>query len=151
MTKPIKINVKDMPRPNKAKVKMLELIAKHPDKSKMDIGKELVGLGLLKKPENVYQMTRTDRGGDYINREIAEIRRRNFEMMSKEIVPEALKIHKKVLKDKSIQAKDKKDWVALAEKAEFSLDDNRRPAPKQVQVNIGQLQAIIRDGLSKDI
>jgi len=150
MSKSLTIDVKAMPNPSKAKVKMLQLIGKYPDKSKMEIGKELVSLGLLVKPENIYQMTRKNRNDGYMSGKIEEIREKNFEMMSKEIVPEALKIHKRVLKDKSIKDKDKKDWVSLAEKAEFSFDDRKMPTTP-VNINIGQLQAIITEKLTRDV
>ena len=150
MSNKITIDVKAMPNPSKAKVKMLELIGKYPDRSKMEIGKELVSLGLLVKPENIYQMTRKNRNDGYMSGKIEEIREKNFEMMSKEIVPLSLKLHKQALKSKDIDIKDKLPWVSLAEKAEFSFDDRKMPTTP-VNINIGQLQAIITSKLTKDI
>ena len=69
--------------------------------------------------------------------------------MSKEIVPVALKIHKRVLKDKTIKDKDKREWVAMAEKAEFRVDERMIPT-QQIQVNIGQLQQVIKQELTRD-
>lgn len=146
-----KNKAKKIPKLSPAKAKALELIRKEPNAPMIQIGNKLKELGLIKKPERIYELTRSSRYSSDISGEIQEIRRRNFEMMSREIVPEALKIHKKVLKDKSIEAKDKKDWVSLAEKCEFQIDETRRPAPKQIKVNIGQLQALITKELSKDL
>jgi hypothetical protein len=45
----------------------------------------------------------------------------------------------RVLKDRSIPDKEKKDWVAMAEKAEFRLD-----APQTIKTyNIGSIRSII--------
>jgi len=144
------MNKKKVPRLSKAKVIALSLIKKEPHATKMEIGRKLMDLGLVTRPDQIYNLTRADRDNGYIDGEISEIKKRNLEMMSREIVPEALKIHKKVLQDKTIPDKKKKDWVQMAEKAEFQFDETKRPPSQPQTVNILAIQQMIYNDMTKE-
>lgn len=133
---------KKIPKLSEKKAKALQLIKKRPNAALIEIGREMVKLGVMEKAETIYNLTRNDRDMGYIHGEITEIKRKNLEMMSREIVPEALKIHRQVLKDKKIPNKKKKDWVQMAEKAEFQFDETKRPTTPQT-VNILAIQKMI--------
>ena len=131
------------------KTKTLELIHNYPNLSKMEIGRKLVKLGLIDKPDTIYQITRNIPSNVDITGEIEKIRSSNLEYMSRTIVPLSLQLHNKALRSKDIDLKDKLPWISLAEKTEFRLDERKMPV-SPVNVNIGQLQAIITSKLSKD-
>ena len=129
-----------------ADAKILEMVKADPNKSYYEIGRELKHSGISKSNRSIYSRLKKS---EYLTREIGRIRQANFEMMSREVVPEAIKIHKRVLKNKGIPDEKKKDWVALAEKAEFNIDETKRPV-QPVQVNIDQIQALIVKNLERD-
>jgi len=125
------------------------LATQHPEWSLHRIGLELKGMGVIKDERSVYKRTKKN---PYVTAELAEIRRKNFETMSREIVPEALKIHKKALKSKELTLKEKHPWVVAAERAEFHYDQTKAPGAKET-VNIGQLQVyqqIVQANLDHD-
>ena len=138
-----------IPKLSEKKAKALELIKKRPNVSLIDIGREMVKLGVMEKAKTIYALTKKGEYNMYMHGEIAEIKRKNLEMMSREIVPEALKIHKKVLQDKKIPDRKKKDWVQMAEKAEFQFDETKRP-PIPPQVNLIAVQQYIYNEMTKD-
>ena len=129
------------------KTKAMELIHNYPNASKREIGNKLKDLGLIDKPETIYQLTRNIPSNAGIVTEIEKIRSANLEYMSRHIVPLSLKLHNKALRSKTIELKDKLPWISLAEKTEFRLDERKMPV-SPVNVNIGQLQAIITSKLS---
>jgi len=140
---------KDIEKTTKLKSKTLELIKDYPHLSKLQIGNKLYKLGLVKRPETVYEITRNIPSNAGIVEGIEKVRAANLEMMSRDIVPLSLKLHRKALRSKDIDLKDKLPWISLAEKTEFRLDERKMPV-SPVNVNIGQLQAIITNKLSKD-
>ena len=93
------------------------LSSQHPDWSLHRIGLELKAMGVCKHELSVYKRVKKN---PCLNGDLAAIRAANQEILSREIVPLALKAHKEVLSDKTIPALQKKDFIALAEKMEFS-------------------------------
>jgi len=136
---------KKRPDLSKTDAKIMELVKQDPMASNYEIGKQLNKLGVSKSDHAVYNRLKQSQ---YLSREIDQIRQANFEMMSREVVPEALKIHKRVLKNKGIPDEKKKDWVALAEKAEFGTDELKRPPQPQPQVNLIAIQQIIQQAIN---
>jgi len=145
-----KKQAEELPKLTPAKAKALELIKREPNAPLIEIGRKLKDLGMVTKPERIYELTRNDRTSGYMGREIDEIRRKNLEKMSGEIVPEALKIHKRVLKNKKIPDEKKKDWVAMAEKAEFQIDETKRPIVP-ANINFTEVRAIINKIINTDV
>ena len=124
-------------RPSKIDKPLLMLAKEHPEMNLHQLGKELVDMGVCKDPTSVY---RRPIKNTFVAGELDEIHRRNLETMSSQIVPEALKIHKKALRSKDLTLKEKQPWVALAEKAEFSSYDGNKNPPVSGQINIKTLQ-----------
>jgi hypothetical protein len=133
-------------RPSKIDKPLLMLAKQHPEMNLHQLGRELVDMGVCKDPTSVY---RRPRKSTFVATELEEIRRRNFQMMSSEIVPEALRIHKKALKSRELTLKEKQGWVAMAEKAEFQTDPSRAPVSKDV-INIEQL-AVYQTLIAKNL
>ena len=131
---------KKRPNLSKTDMKIMELVKKDPTMTNYEIGKHLRDIGVSKSERSVYCRLKKN---DYLSREIDQIRQANFEMMSREVVPEALQIHKRVLKNKKIPDEKKKDWVALAEKVEFGIDELKRPPQPPQQVNLIAIQQMI--------
>ena len=103
-----------------AKDQAILMVAKeNPGKNIRQLGLKLKDMGVVKHENSIYKRLKKS---DYLRTDIDEIRKNHSEFMSREIVPEALKVHKRVLKDKNVPDLKKKDWVALAEKSEFKLD-----------------------------
>lgn len=130
-----------------AERKAIELIKNDPDKPLIEVGRKLVELQLVNKPEHIYNLTRTN---SKLDAPITQIRERNAEILSRDIVPQALKIHKNVLKDKNINDTDKLPWVKLAEDKEFGADETKRPIPPQ-HIHIDQVQAVINQSIIQNL
>ncbi|NQU83848.1 MAG: hypothetical protein HQ536_04000 [Parcubacteria group bacterium] len=145
MTKKGKKPAKERPKITRTDAEILKMVKADPNKSNYQIGRELKQLGVSKSDHTVYTRLKQSQ---YLSMEIDRIRQANFELMSREVVPEALKIHKRVLKNKKIPDEKKKDWVALAEKAEFGIDELKRPPQPPQQVNLVAIQQIIRQAIS---
>lgn len=129
-------------RRTQAEAKAIQLIKENPDASNLQIGRQLKELGLVSDPTYIYSLVKRNQKAA---NDISQIREKNAEILSRDIVPHALKLHKQVLKDKTIAPKDKLPWVKLAEDKEFGADDNRRP--HQIpNIHIDQIQAIINTG-----
>ena len=139
-----KKQVKKRPKITPTDAKILQMVKADPNKSNYQIGKELKQMGVSKSDHAVYTRLKNSQ---YMTMEIDRIRQANQEMMSREVVPEAIKIHKRVLKNKKIADEKKKDWVALAEKAEFGTDETKRPTQAPM-VNLVAIQKIILEAVS---
>jgi len=147
MTKKTKKPAKKRPKITVADAKILQMVKADPNKSNYQIGKELKQMGVSKSDHAVYTRLKNSQ---YLTREIGRIRQANFEKMSREVVPLALGIHKRVLKNKAIPDEKKKDWVALAEKVEFGTDELKRPPQPVQQVNLIAIQQIIAEAIKPD-
>ena len=132
-------------KPNKIDEAMLLVAKEHPEWNPNQIGKKLKDLGVLKCTTTPYKrLTKSA----FLRGEFAEIKKANAEMMSREIVPEALKIHKEVLKDKDIPAIQKKDWVIAAEKMEFKPDIQNLKINETINVDqLSVYQQIVHENL----
>lgn len=117
----IKNNNVDEKQPKYSKTdKAIRMLAKeYPNANNHQLGKKLQELGTVKSARTVYKRLKKN---DYLRTDIEEIRKNSRELLSREILPEALRVHKRVLKNKDIPDLKKKDWVAMAEKAEWKLD-----------------------------
>ena len=132
-------------KPNKIDEAMLLVAKEHPDWNPNQIGNKLKDLGVLKCTTTPYKRLSKNA---YLRGEFAEIRKANQEMMSREIVPLALKAHKEVLSDKKIPAVQKKDFIAMAEKMEFKPDVQNLKINETVNVEQLQVyQQIIHDNM----
>jgi len=164
----------------------IQLVKENPMLSNYQIGKKLKELGASANARSIYVRLKKN---EYLNGEIEKIRQANLEMMSREIVPEALKIHKKALKlqplkdifctnkklvvnidreckgcaDRSIcsdllkyrqsinkHLAEKREWVSLAEKAEFRIDETKQPYVP-ANINFTEIRALIRQTINTDV
>ena len=112
-------NINNISKLSQYDKRAIELLKQDPNLTNHQIGKQLQEQGLSNNERTIYSRLKHS---ECLSLEINKVRTYNHEFLSREIVPLALKTHKAVLKDKSIEAKDKKDWVAMAEKAEFRID-----------------------------
>lgn len=78
------------------KAMALQLCKEHPLWSKAKIGRELVKLGHIKHYKYIYPMIARD---SYMETEMSEIQKKNWEKLSKDITPLALKHHEAGLKE----------------------------------------------------
>ena len=126
---------------SKADKAILILAKQYPGANNHQLGKKLQEFGTVKDSRTIYKRLKRS---DYLRMEVDQIRKNSHEYLSREIVPEALKVHKRVLKDKSISDLKKKDWVAMAEKAEFRLD--QPPAAlRTININVAEkIQQMIK-------
>ncbi|MFH0807596.1 MAG: hypothetical protein V2A57_04200 [Elusimicrobiota bacterium] len=122
------------PKMSKVDNAILYMAKEHPEASTHQLGNYVKDLGVIKHPATVYKRLSKN---TYLRGEIKKIRDHNAEFVSRELVPEALKIHRKILKSRVIPDKEKKDWVFQAEKMEFRLDE--KPGIQQT-VNIRSIE-----------
>lgn len=119
----------------------------NPNDNQYQLGKKIQKMGIADQ-STVYRRLQKNA---YLRGEIQKIRQFNSEFVSRELIPEALKIHKKILKDQDIEPIKKKDWVFQAEKMEFRLD---QPAPAGNTINIQtieRLQMIVGADMAKQL
>ena len=114
----------------------IRLLKEDPALTNYGLGKKIKDMGLAKSDKAIYNRLKQK---DYLRREFHEIRAANLEFLSREVTPVALKIHRKVLRDRTIENKDKKDWVAMALRAEFKPSDS---PGQQTTINIAQMQVL---------
>lgn len=136
MNKTDKKLTETLPKLTQYDCESIKHLKENPHATDYQIGKHNKELGLSKSGRKIYERLKQS---DYLRRAFHEIRAANLEFLSREVTPEALKIHRKVLRDKSIEDKDKKDWVAMALRAEFKPSDS---PGQQTTVNIGQMQIL---------
>ena len=126
------------------KAKALKLWKENPTMKTSEIGKKLVELGLAKNERYIYDLLKKD---ESLHGEIERIRRLNAEMLSKDIVPLALKETKEALEDKKYSRDRKFKFVKLSLDKEFGQDESRRSSYPG-GVNIETLQIIQQNQLT---
>lgn len=109
-----------MPK-HKSKVDHVSTIVKgmveyNPLLSDIQIAEQMSDLGLA--PDK-YTAQRKIARRRQLQEDIAAIRAKNFDILNRDIVPLALKIHKKALKSKKLSDKEKFPYVKLAEDKVF--------------------------------
>ena len=115
-----------------------------PEDTAHQIGKRLQQAGIISNPIYANQLLRRK---DYLRGEFEAIRQHNREYMERRLTPKALKIHEKVLSDKSIDPLDKKEWVFQAEK---SLHSSELPVAAPPTINIESIQVRVKTNLAAD-
>jgi len=98
------------------------------------IANRLINIGLANTHTTVYhRLTRRD----YLSRDIEQIRANHREQISRELMPEALKVTRKALKDKAMSAKDKHPYVAMIVKSDLG---DQGADSKPTMINIEHLE-----------
>jgi len=110
---------------------ILMVAERNPDLNNHQIGKKCKSLGIMKNPSSVYKRLKKS---TYLSAHIDEIKKNHAEFMTREIVPEALKVHKRVLKDRTVPDKQKTKWVEMAEKAEFKTESPQVPRTVNIAI-----------------
>ena len=116
----------------------------NPDMNRNQIGNRLKDIGSAKSNQLAYVRMRKS---DYLTAEYEQIERQNNETMGREIVPIALKLHKKALKDKDMTLIEKKEFIFQAERV--GMQDST-PPEAQALVNIESVQVLINQSLDRD-
>jgi len=120
------------------------VIANNPKATKTDITNEVIDLGITSNPSTVYRKLSKR---DYRSAEIQTVRDQNRQHLDRIIVPKALKVMDKAIKDKDLTYKDKIAWCKLAVDKSFG-DIHHTEVPQVVHIDsINHAQIII----SKDI
>lgn len=119
---------------------ILTIAKNNPNYNNHQIGKELVTDNKSQHPKSIYSRLTYS---DLLRSEIDKVRTHNHEYLAREIIPEALKIHKKVLKDKSINPKDKDTWVSMAYRAGLKTEPTAQAAKT---ITIGQINVLQQMG-----
>ena len=118
---------------------ILQMAKENPDKSKLQIGKELVDLGVYQHPNSVYK--RLSRNS-ILKREIAEVEKYWAEHLKREIYPLAAKRWKRALKSKDLDDKEAFSYVKLAaDKVHAETTQIEFPP----QVNLAVIHALMED------
>ena len=123
---------------------LLNMTRAFPEDTAFAIGKRLQQAGIISDPVYANQLLKRK---DYLRGEFEAIRQHNKEYMERRILPKALQIHEKVLRDKSISTQDKKEWVFQAEKG---LHSSELPVAAPPTVNIESMQVLIKNILAAD-
>lgn len=119
---------------------IITIAKSNPNLNNHQIGQQLEDKGLSKNKLSIYSRLSYS---ELLRAEIDKVRTHNHEYLAREIVPEALKIHKKVLKDKSIPNVDKKEWVAMAERSVFKSEPD---GARVSTISIGQINVLQQMG-----
>jgi len=150
-TKNPKINKKSLQNIAKLSTldkRILTIAKQNPNLNNHQIGKQLVKEGLSKNKVSIYSRLSYS---ELLRAEIDKIHTHNHEYLAREVLPVALKVNKRVLKDKAIEDKDKKDWVALAYKSGFKQEAAEQ-APRTITIGqINVLQGMVRDNTAIDV
>ena len=117
------------------------LLLRNPEATKYEISKDMTKMGVYKHQPSAFRMLTKSQ---YLNEELSYIKAHNREFLNRKIAPQALKIHARVLKDKTISDNDKLPWVKLSHDKVFSED---APQARAETINIGQIQVLIADTL----
>ncbi len=126
---------------------ILMVAKEHPDLNNRQLGLKLKNMGVVKHQNTVYKRLKKNA---YLTHSLDEIKKNHGEFMTREIVPEALKVHKRVLRDKNVPDKQKGKWVEMAEKAEFKTESPIVPRTiniQAMQVVQNQLKQVCQDAL----
>ena len=113
---------------------IINIVTAEPDINNTTIANKLVNIGTYKTIDGLFK--RLSRK-DYLSRDIEQIRANHREQISRELMPEALKVTRKALKDKTMSAKDKHPYVAMIVKSD--LGDQGADTKPQV-INIEHLE-----------
>jgi len=114
----------------------IRILADNPDLKDHQIGNKLKALGLTK--DSGYVNKRLKRS-ELLALSLSKIRQHNTEFLAKRIVPRALEIQERVLRNKKIPDKDKFSWAKLALDKEFGSEDKRPPKPPVINVKAAQI------------
>jgi len=115
----------------------LNMALDNPDKSLLEIGKDLKNIGLIKHENTVYTKMTLQQ---YKQRPIAEVEQAHKEHLQRVLMPRATKRWEKALNDKDLSHKDVLPYVQLAARAVHGNDEVR---PVIQQVNIKSIQQVI--------
>ena len=120
------------------------VIASNPEATKLDIKNQVMDLGVTTNKSTIYRKLSKR---DYRSAEIQTVREHNRATLDRIIMPDALQVMRKAIRDKDLTYKDKLPYVKLA--ADKSFGDIRHvESPQVVRIeSINNAQLII----SKDI
>jgi len=114
------------------------ITTEYPNSSLQDISQKLNKIKPLERTSVYRRLTRSQQ----LKENIDIVRQNSSEYLSRILVPQALKNTDKALKSKDLSLKEKLPFNKLTLDKEFGADDSKRPT-QPIQVNIGQIQALI--------
>ena len=116
----------------------------YPDSSLRDISDKLKNIKPLERTSVYRRLTKSEQ----LRENIDLVRQNNSEFLSRQLVPLALKETDKALKSKDLSSEQKFKHTKLVLDKEYGADDTKRPV-QPIQVNIGQIQALIQQTIAK--
>ena len=125
--------IKD-PIPDDIDKAICNIVQVNPEATPNEISRRLNNTGTIISHQAIYHRLKKR---DYLRRDIEQIRANHREQISRELMPEALKVTRKALKDKTLSAKDKHPYVAMIVKSD--LGDQGADTKPQV-INIEHLE-----------
>lgn len=126
-------------RRTKAQIRAVQLVKEDPEASNYEISKKMIESGHTSRTMYLDQAVVSNKR---MKADIAIIRERNAEELTREIVPVALKKLKTGLKTRELTIKERFPYVKLALDKEFGTDESKRPV-QPMTINIEKIQAII--------
>ena len=126
--------------PSKLDLNILSATKALDNPTKASISKHVVALGGAKHIQTVYKRLKLK---DYLRAEIQSVRDNNREYLDRIIVPDALKVTRKAIRNKDLTEKEKLPYVKLAMDKSFG-ETHHHTAPQQVNIkNIESIQVAI--------
>jgi hypothetical protein len=102
------------------------------------IGKTIAKKGIAESERAIYGRLKLN---DYMSAQLDKIRQHHVEAITRDLVPIAIKNHRKLLKDKTISPTAQLQAVKLAYDVEFKTDQPQRPMGNTI--NIGELKVLV--------
>ena len=124
----------NQPKPDEIDQAIIHAVTLHPDSATNDIANKLIRAGTINSRDVVYKRLLKR---DYLSRDIEQIRANHREQISRELMPEALKVTRKALKDKTMSAKDKHPYVSMVIKSDLG---DQGADNKPTMINIEHLE-----------
>ena len=110
------------------------IVQVNPEITTNQIAQRLRNTGTIISHQAIYHRLKKR---DYLSRDIDQIRANHREQISRELMPEALKVTRKALKDKAMSAKDKHPYVAMIVKSDLG---DQGADTKPTMINIEHLE-----------
>ena len=124
---------------------LLGLSTVYPDDSLAQTSDKLSKIKPLERTSIYRRLTKSQQ----LKENIDLVRQNNSEYLTRELVSPTLRQTKKLIKSKELDPKLKFSYHKLILDKEYGTDDTKRPT-QPVQVNIGQIQALITQSIKLD-
>ena len=128
------IPTNNTPKPDEIDKAICNIVTVHPEASPNEISRRLNNTGTIISHQAIYHRLKKR---DYLRRDIDAIRANHREQISRELMPMALGVTRKALKDKEMSAKDKHPYVSMVIKSDLG---DQGADNKPTTINIEHLE-----------